>query len=392
MVRLFRRLSGVVLGVALLVSMVSVSAATTVPSPVPAPAPAVSQTPEQRLLTLEDRLLAMEKRLAQLERALALSALDVPALAAKAAPAVVSLYLVDDRDRVQSQGTGFIVDADGILITNAHVVEESEYSVKVKFASGQVATAERLLVDPFLDLAVLDIEGSDYPTLEFAETKPAVGEPVMVIGNAWGYSNSVTVGIVSGVDRPDPYHFYHYPSLQTDAAINHGNSGGPILNARGEVVAIASWTELKGRTDGIAFGVPVDQLEAALDRYQEGRGIVRPWLGASVREPYWARGGLPNDVGLLISGVHYFAAGYKAGLRSGDWITHVEGKAINYLMDLRAELEQYHPGDTITITVERDNPAGNGWIVHDLKVTLGEFSAAVPMLVPTEYGEDDDLF
>lgn len=390
--RLLRRLGGAVIVLALLVSATPASsAAAAVPQPVVQPAPqAAPLSLEERLLLLEDRFAAMEKLLAQMERALALSTLDVPKLAAKAAPAVVSIYLVDSRDRVQSQGTGFIVDSSGILITNAHVVE-SEHKVKVKFATGQVATAERMLVDPFLDLAVLDIEGEDYPTLPFAETKPAVGEPVMVIGNAWGYSNSVTVGIVSGVDRPDPYHFYHYPSLQTDAAINHGNSGGPILNAAGEVVAIASWTELKGRTDGIAFGVPMDQVEAALDRYQEGRGIVRPWLAASVREPYWARGGLPNEVGLLVSGVHSRGAGYRAGLRPGDWITRVEGKPVNYLMELRAALEAHNPGALITLTVEREDGSGK-WVAHHLKVQLGEYSGAVPMLVPVEYGDDDDLF
>lgn len=342
--------------------------------------------------TIEARLNALEKRLTELEKALQLSTFNVVGLAEEAAPAVVSLYLVNGRDQVQSQGTGFLVDSSGIILTNAHVVE-GDNEIKVKFHDGHVIDAERVLVDPFLDMAVLDIEGDDYPTLEFATAKPKVGEPVVVIGNAWGYSNSVTVGIVSGIDRPDPYHYWHYPSLQTDAAINHGNSGGPLLNARGEVVAMATWTELKDATDSIAFGIPADQIEAALARYEAGRGIVRPWLGISSREPHWSRAGLPNTYGLLVTGSHALGASGKSGIRRGDWITHVNGKPVNYLMELRRELERYNPGDTITITIDRENPAGTDWETATVKVKLGEYSVKVEPLVPREYNPDtDDLF
>jgi len=372
-----RRLGGWVLVCVLLLSAVpSASAATTVVAPV----------------TLEARVQALEQRMAQLERLLALTSLDVVSLVSKSAPAVVSLYQVDNKDRVLSQGTGFIIHEDGLIITNAHVVEDG-YKVKVKFADGKVLPAEIKLVDAFLDMALLDIEGTGHPTLNLAETKPNVGEPVVVIGNAFGYSNSVTAGIVSGVDRPDPYHYHHFPSLQTDAAINHGNSGGPILNAQGEVVAMATWTELKDETDSIAFGIPADQIEAALKRVDAKRGVVRPWLGVSAREPYWARGGLPNDVGLLLAGVHPLGAAAKAGMRRGDWLTKVNGKPINYLMDLRMELERYKPGDLVSITVERESELTRDWVVVELTVRMGEFSSAVKQLVPFDYEEGtDDLF
>lgn len=352
----------------------------------------VTTQPAAAAPSVEARLYALEERLTQLEKALQLSAFNVVDLVENAAPAVVSLYLVDGRDQVKSQGTGFLVDSSGVILTNAHVVE-GDYDIKVKFNDGQVIDADRVLVDPFLDMAVLDIEGSDYPTLDFATDKPKVGESVVVIGNAWGYSNSVTVGIVSGIDRRDPYHYWHYPSLQTDAAINHGNSGGPLLNARGEVVAMATWTELKDETDSIAFGIPSDQIEAALDRHVPGRGIVRPWLGLSSREPHWSRAGLPNTYGLLVTGAHPMGAGAKSGIRRGDWITHVNGKPINYLMELRQVLEQYHPGDTVTLTIDRENPAGTDWETAMVKVKLGEYSVKVEALVPWEYNTDtDDLF
>jgi len=344
--------------------------------------------------TLEERMTALEQRVTQLEKALQLSRLDVVGLVENSAPAVVSLYLVDSRDQVKSQGTGFIIDATGLILTNAHVVD-GDYDIKVKFSDGKVTDGHRQLVDPFLDMALLSIEDSgSFPSLNFAKAKPLVGEPVVVIGNAWGYSNSVTVGIVSGVDRPDPYHYHHYPSLQTDAAINHGNSGGPLLNARGEVVAMATWTELKDETDSIAFGIPADQIMAAIARYQEGRGIVRPWLGISAREPHWSRAGLPNTYGLLVTGVDGTgAAGGRTGLRRGDWITKVGGVPVNYLMELRRELEKYHAGDTITLTVDRENASQTDWVPQAVTLKLGEYSAVVDALVPWEYNpETDDLF
>jgi serine protease Do len=382
MKRLTRQLRLFAVALVLLLAVVPAASAATA-----LPAPATTKAP-----TLEERMAALEARVQLLERAMALSAINVVRRVDEVAPSVVSIYLVDNDDHVQSQGTGFVVDADGVILTNAHVVEEN-YKVKVKFAGGKVLTAQRLLIDPFLDLAVLQVTATGLPALPLATKKPKVGEPLVVIGNAWGYSNSVTMGIVSGVDRPDPYHYHHYPSLQTDAAINHGNSGGPILNAAGEVVAMASWTELKDETDSIAFGIPIDQVEASLAQYQKGRGIVRPWLGASVREPYWSRGGLTNTDGLLVTGTNLLGAASTAGLRRTDWVTKVNGVPVNYLLELRRELEKYHPGDTITVTVDRPNAAGSQWTTVELKVKLGEYSAVVPALVPTEYDDTtDDLF
>jgi|GEM_PF-1764957 len=340
---------------------------------------------------LERRIQELEERLAALERLLALATIDVPALAEQTSPAVVSLYLVDEDLDVQSQGTGFLWTADGQIVTNAHVVEGAE-QVLAKFANGEVEEAERILVDPFLDLAILDVAGEGYPYLGFAEGKPEVGSPVVVIGNAYGYSNSVTTGIVSGVDRPDPMHYWHYPSLQTDAAINHGNSGGPILNAKGEVVAVATWTEVKGETDGIAFGIPVDQIVTALDRYDPKRGIVRPWLGISVQEPYWTQGGLPNNLGLMVTDVHPLGAAAKGGLRPDDFILAVNEKPVNYLMELRFELEKSKPGDKITLTIDRY--IDGEYVTRTITVTAGEYSSVVPPLIPAQFyfEETDDLF
>ncbi len=388
MPRWTKRLTGLLAAVILISAMALPASAEESTAP---PAPPTTATPTTTLSPLELRVQELEKRLEALERLLALTAIDIPALVEQATPAVVSLYLVDEDHDVLSQGTGFLWSADGLIMTNAHVVEGPE-QVVAKFSDGEVKDAERILVDPFLDLAILDVEGEGYPTLRFATERPPVGSPVVVIGNAYGYSNSVTTGIVSGIDRPDPMHFWHYPSLQTDAAINHGNSGGPILNAEGEVIALATWTEVKGETDGIAFGIPADQVMAALDRYDPERGVVRPWLGISAQEPYWTQGGLPNDLGLMVTDVHPKGAAAGAGLKPDDFILTVDGTPVNYLQDLRTELEKAKPGDKIVLTVDRY--MNGDYKTLTITVTAGEYSSVVPILIPTEdyYEGTDDLF
>ncbi len=341
--------------------------------------------------TVEERLAALEQRVVQLERALSLTKLDVPGLVKLAAPSVVSIYMVDDTDDVLSQGTGFIVSKEGMIFTNAHVINKSG-TIKVKLNSGTVVQGQMWLIDPFLDLGVIDIPGTSHPALTLVDTKPQVGDPVVVIGNAWGYSNSVTTGVVSGVDRPDPYHSYHYPSLQTDAAINHGNSGGPILNAQGQVIAMATWAELKDETEGIAFGIPGDQIWAQLRKLDDKRGIVRPWLGISAQEPYWARGGLPNSLGLMVTGVHPKGTAFAAGIKPYDFIQKLNGVAINYLMDFRRELDNFKPGDTVTLTITRQNSSGR-YVAQDVKVRLGEYSLLSTIQIPVEYEpRTDDVY
>lgn len=359
-----------------------------------APATALATAPATApAQTLESRVLELERRIEALERLLALSTINVPGLVEKAAPSVVSLYQVNREHEVLSQGTGFLWTEDGLIITNAHVIEELDQTILAKFHDGTVLEAKRKLVDPFLDLAILDVEGHGFPALRFASAKPAVGSPVVVIGNAFGYSNSVSAGIISGVDRPSPYHaIIHYPSLQTDAAINHGNSGGPILNSAGEVVAVATWTEMKDETDSIAFGIPADLVLATLKRVDPERGVVRPWLGIAAQEPYWARGGLPNDLGIMVTDVHPSGSGSRAGLKPYDYIMTVNGVEVNYLLDLRRELEKAKPGDTIQLTVDR--LVGNDYKPFTIRVVAGEFSDAIEPLIPQVRYDPytDDLF
>lgn len=340
--------------------------------------------------TLEERLALLETRIGALERLLSLSDLDIPALVKQAEPAVVSLYVTTSEDEVLSQGTGFIIGTNGLVITNSHVVKP-DHPLKAKLADGTVLAATILLLDPFLDLAFVSIPGQGYPTLTLADSKAVLGEPLVVIGNAYGYSNSVTVGVVSGIDRPDPNHLWHYPSLQTDAAINHGNSGGPILNRAGQVVAMATWSELKDETEGIAFGIPGDLIRKAVSQFDPKRGIVRPWLGIAVQEPYWSQGGLTNDLGLVVGAVHPLGAAAQAGLQPGDWILSVGGAPTNYLMALRTQLERFRPGESIPVRITRK--VSGRWEELTLSITLGEASEVSPALIPAGYQRlNDDLF
>ncbi|HEY3364526.1 MAG TPA: trypsin-like peptidase domain-containing protein [Symbiobacteriaceae bacterium] len=341
--------------------------------------------------TIEQRLAGLEARIAALEKALTLSVLDVPKLAAKAVPAIVSIYNVTEDDEVDSEGTGWIISPDGVIVTNAHVADLT-LQQKVKFADGSVKVADVIMWDEFADLAELRVSGTGYPTLPLARSQPKVGDPLVVIGNALGYSNSVTVGVVSGVNRPDPNHNYHYPSLQTDAAVNHGNSGGPMLNANGEVVAIAAWGEMDS-AQNISFGVPIGLLSASLSRVVAGRGIVRSWLGVSAAEPYWSRGMLPNDLGLVITDAHPLGAAATAGVKAGNFLRAVNGVPVNYLGDLRTELDKHKPGDTVTLSISVYHGSRTKLETTQVTVVLGEYSDKVPILIPRRYDpQTDDLF
>jgi serine protease Do len=237
------------------------------------------------------------------------------------------------------------------------------------------------------------VAGSGYPTLPVATTAPRLGEPVVVIGNAKGFSNSVSVGIVSGTNRADPTHLHHYPSLQTDAAINPGNSGGPILNRRGEVVAIVAWRAEDG-AETLGFGIPVSRLLDTLQRVVPGRGVVRPWLGAAVREPYWSRNdALPNQLGLVVSDIHRDGAAYAGGLHRLDYLTAVDAMPVNDLTQLRQALDKHKPGDTVVLSITRQQVSDAQWADLTLSVTLGEDSGPVPGVIPRLYNpENDDLF
>ncbi|MBS7651832.1 MAG: trypsin-like peptidase domain-containing protein [Candidatus Bathyarchaeia archaeon] len=289
-----------------------------------------------------------------------------------------------------AQGSGFVYDNEGRIITNNHVVEGAS-SIEVTFPNGVVAKATLVGRDPYADLAVIQVKVDPSllrPLKLGSSSELLVGEPVVAIGNPYGLANTVTFGIVSAVGRQieAPGGYAIVDVIQTDAAINPGNSGGPLLNMRGEVVgmntAIVSTT---GSFSGIGFAVPSDTIKREVPSLVENGTYQHPYLGIrgmdvtpSIAEAMGLDGGTR---GALVVDVVEGGPAHKAGLKGGtmdlvidgarvrvggDIIIGVEGREVRSFYDLVVHLERYHrPGDTIRLNVIR----GRG--VVELMLTLG---------------------
>lgn len=308
-------------------------------------APAVTPDPAELQATLE-RLLA---RIAELERLLAAATVDVPGIVEQAAPAVVTVFTYDWLDRITGQGSGFFAYDGNVIMTNAHVLEDAE-AVQVRLHDGRILDATQIWADPLSDLGLIWVEGGPYPTLKFGSSGSLrAGDPLVVIGSARGFQNTVTTGILSGIDRNAGL---HYPAIQTDAAINPGNSGGPILNARGEVVGIAS-AKLSD-AEGIGFGIPSDEITRLMAHFDPNQFILlRPWLGVVLSEGQEAFLGLPAQTeGLVV--VSVAPEGGAAGLLfPGDRILWVDEQPVRSLIEMRRVIESYKPGDRVRMELIR---------------------------------------
>ncbi len=295
----------------------------------------------------------------------------------RASPAVVNVYAqrvtrAMSRDpffgrfsapRVeQSLGSGVIVRNDGIIVTNNHVIEGAQ-SLKVVMADRTEYDAELLLADPRVDLAVLRINtgGAQFPTLPFADTQNnlQVGDLVLAIGNPYGLEQTVTSGIISALARTDvgisDYAFF----IQTDAAINRGNSGGALVDMSGSLVGINSaiFSE-SGGSSGIGFAIPSEMVRRVVESaVSGGTSVVRPWLGARMQNmtQELARSmGLPRPEGVLVTELYPRAAGERAGLRNGDVILSVAGSSVRDDAAVRYQFATQRPGSRVPLTVLRD--------------------------------------
>jgi len=239
-------------------------------------------------------------------------------------------------DRVQrSQGTGFIIDSDGYLLTNHHVVEQSA-EIVVQLANGDEVRASVVGADERTDVALLRIQppaGLQVPPLGDSDALQ-VGEWVVAIGNPFGLSHTVTAGIVSakgrtGRDVPlDPAGYYNF--IQTDASINPGNSGGPLFNMRGEIVGIN--TAINAAAQGIGFAIPINMVKQILPQLRANGRVTRSWLGIGIQSlspQLTQRLGLPDAKGALVAEVVQGGPAAAAGLRPGDVIRSFDGHAID---------------------------------------------------------------
>ena len=280
-------------------------------------------------------------------------------------------------------GSGFVVNQDGTIITNAHVVEGAS-KVTVSFEEGgEAIDADVKGIDPDSDIAVLKInpEGRDLTVLPLGDSSKAqVGDPVVAIGNPFGLQRTVTTGIVSALQRQvdAPSGFPISDVIQTDASINPGNSGGPLLNARGQVIGINSQIATGGGQGsvGIGFAVPINTAKQDLPKLSAGETIKRAYLGVRMGDvtPELAKQlGLPVDSGALVAQVTSGSPAAKAGLKAGDStgrgadvILAVDGKTVNSADDVVNAVAGKQPGDSVELQYYR------GQDKHTVRVTLGE--------------------
>jgi S1-C subfamily serine protease len=291
----------------------------------------------------------------------------------------------------QGQGSGFILDRAGHVLTNYHVVEGANRGVKVMLSNKKTYDAKVIGTDKVHDLALLQIDAPNLQPVTLADsTGLAVGQKVYAIGNPFGLAGTMTRGIISSIRTlPSARGSENAPiedAIQTDAAINPGNSGGPLLNSHGEVIGINTMIASNGadQSSGIGFAIPINTAKAVLaDLTRYGR-VKRPSLGIvsyAIGPDLASQMGLSADSGVLIERVIPGGAAERAGLRGGneqayvgnmplllggDLIVGMDGQQVTDPSDISAVMNKHQPGDTITITIFR------GRKQMTLKLLLGE--------------------
>jgi S1-C subfamily serine protease len=263
-------------------------------------------------------------------------------------------------------GTGFVIDTSGNIVTAAHVVDGAS-SITVSFQDGTTHTAKLVNKDDATDVALLKIDASGmtlHPLTLGSSGSLGVGDEVAAIGDPFGYQRSISTGIVSGVDRtvdaPNGFTVAH--AIQTDAALNPGNSGGPLLNASGEVVGIVDQIATNGGADqsaGVGFAVPIDLVTSELPQLKSGHTVTHAYLGVATT------GSSAGTPGATLADVTAGGPAAAAGLKTGDVVTQLGDAKVQNANDLVAAIAAHHPGDKVAITVERSSNT------VQLTVTLG---------------------
>jgi putative serine protease PepD len=296
------------------------------------------------------------------------------AIYAQDSPAVVSIKTGG------GSGTGFLIDGDGTLVTNDHVVGTSQ-NVQVKFGTeGRTIRGEVKGVDASSDLAVVHIDASAVPggvkPLQFADsTGVSVGDVAIAIGNPFGLDRTVTEGIVSSLGRTltAPNGFQIDGVIQTDAAINPGNSGGPLLDDGGKVIGVNSQIATNGLSAGnvgIGFAVPSNTVRQVLPGLKLGKTVSHAWLGVRIGTPSSVNPSTPS--GAEIGSVTTGGPADDAGLQAGDIVTDIQGERIDDATDLSSYINTKAPGDKIAMTVQRNGQT------EKIDVLLGNQPLKVP--------------
>lgn len=264
----------------------------------------------------------------------------------------------ESRRKVSGTGSGFFISADGYILTNNHVVENA-IKIKITDIDKKEYIAKKIGADPKTDLALLKIEGKGFPYLELGNSDALeVGEWVLAIGNPLGQDLSVTSGIVSAKGRQlSGLEVSYQDFIQTDAAVNQGNSGGPLVDMSGKAIGINSVIlSTSGGSIGLGFAIPSNMARKVMeDLKKEGR-VIRGYMGVGIYEIPKSEAkdyDLP-DGGVLIVNVEPDTPADKAGLKKYDLITHIDGKRIKTSSELMNKVADHKPGETLTLTIFRD--------------------------------------
>ena len=257
-------------------------------------------------------------------------------------------------------GTGVIVSPDGYIVTNNHVVQGAT-EVRVTLNDRRILPAKVIGTDPLTDLAVIKVEGSNFPAVPWGDsTQLHPGQSVLAFGNPYGFRFTVTRGIVSALNRPNPEADARKPGqyIQTDAAINPGNSGGPLVNARGEVVGINTFLiSPSGSFAGMGFAIPTQIVQPTVAQLMKTGKVEHGYMGVSISDvtPENAKFfDMKSANGAVVSEVTPGAPGDKAGLKSGDVITGMNGENVTTAGELQMKVQQQQPGSTIKLAIMRD--------------------------------------
>jgi len=279
----------------------------------------------------------------------------VAAVALTVSPSVVQI------DTDSGLGSGVYYDSSGLVMTNAHVVG-SATSVTVRTADGKSHSGQVLGADSGTDIAVVRVSGLGVPAATLSQAKPMVGQMSVAVGSPFGLTQSVTSGIVSAVNRPvDNDKGVVVNMIQTDASINPGNSGGALADRAGQIIGInTSIFSQTGENNGIGFAIPIATAKNAADKLVAGQSVAKAGLGLS------GPSSTPNGAsGAYVKSVTPGGPADAAGIQPGDLITAVDDTPIHAFDELRGTISAYNPGDTVSVTIERDGQSSQ------VQVTLG---------------------
>ncbi|MFZ1135677.1 MAG: Do family serine endopeptidase, partial [Candidatus Korobacteraceae bacterium] len=273
-------------------------------------------------------------------------------------------------------GSGVIISPDGYIITNNHVVDGAT-DIKVTLGDRRILSAKLIGTDPLTDLAVIKIEGSNFPNIPLGDsTQLRPGQTVLAFGNPFGFRFTVTRGIVSALNRPNPYNDDpRKPGqyIQTDAAINQGNSGGPLVNARGEVIGINTFLiSPSGSFSGMGFAIPTQIVQPTVDSLVRYGKVSHSYIGVGITDVTPENSkffDLKDANGAVISEVQPDSPGARAGLKVGDVIVGLDGKKVAGAGELQAQVSEMRPGTKVTLDVLRDGKSMN------VPVTLEELGS-----------------